>query len=762
MKAVLCLSKICILVVAVVGSAYAGDDYSYEKLNELAPPKPVKEHFLKKWLSPPLKQRGDFKVKSFKRMTAVAGRVYPIATLNYFQMPAKDFKDWQVLSLIERGFEVKWKKKLGKTHASIEGYWPGANRYMRYSFKKEGNHLHLVLSSLRVGYWDATYPETLFMEKAFFNQTKKTSYYQRHFFLNFVTSFIPEAKAQGNPFSFLGGGTNPTPGGGTSNNPLVGVGPDFSGIEDGIENLNSSMMDFNTNFEVLTTQFDSLNTNIEGANVNWGDTNDQIAAIQGSLQDGIDRFDENWDETNRIAQEGVDELANTTAVMDENWDRTNAEFARANDLAAKALDPKHMFTLAAATSAGAVLGATLAQTAIDLMVMGAGAVLEAITGAKAKEERWERFKEARQAWEKNLETAKNLEKVLDNFLLSQAMMREIKKSLPEDQQDKLTREDLISHLSINTRILKKRLKQKEDKFMNTDSIACEQLYAEQMTEIEKLINQQEGLKKVLEACNFSIYDDDYFCDQLPRLLGKLAEAEAQLAQYRLDILSARAEWAEHERERVEDMADQMERLNEGKPQEDFIKEQKRTAKTTLDLYMDGLAGRRAAWVDQCEDFVDEVKKEKDPVVLAAICDNRYEDWSLRDQCKSHFAVGRWAPTDRKVEVCEKAYDNSVLGKRHEEMALRAQASYERKVQRIESSRSNFRRDYLMNLEVEDQRLLSYFNFFEDIQEQQFCFENPNEVKCKDKSQVKFMGPFYVKDRAKVKLREICGLNSFLE
>ena len=85
---------------------------------------------------------------------------------------------------------------------------------------------------------------------------------------------------------------------------------------------------------------------------------------------------------------------------------------------------------------------------------------------------------------------------------------------------------------------------------------------------------------------------------------------------------------------------------------------------------------------------------------------------------------------------------------------------ERRIAGHEQSRGQNRSNYLMILEVENQRLGSYQRFFDDIYEQQYCFENPNNKDCQEKSKVKFMGPFYVKDRAKVKLKEICGIEEF--
>lgn len=142
--------------------------------------------------------------------------------------------------------------------------------------------------------------------------------------------------------------------------------------------------------------------------------------------------------------------------------------------------------------------------------------------------------------------------------------------------------------------------------------------------------------------------------------------------------------------------------------------------------------------------------------------------SLNETCAKTFIIDKFSHDDsfhdknqKKRKICRDAHDGSYLGKRFERNEFRSKDMRDKKIKGYEQNRGQNRRNYLMNLEVENQRLTSFQRFFDEIYEQQLCFENPENPECQEKAKIKFMGPFYVKDRAKVKLKEICGLDDFL-
>ena len=69
------------------------------------------------------------------------------------------------MDLIELRFDKKWRRKIGKFHSSLQGHWPGGNRYMRYSFYEQADQITMTIFSGRIGYWNSTYSEALGIEK---------------------------------------------------------------------------------------------------------------------------------------------------------------------------------------------------------------------------------------------------------------------------------------------------------------------------------------------------------------------------------------------------------------------------------------------------------------------------------------------------------------------------------------------------------------------------------------------------------------------
>jgi len=459
---------------------------------------------------------------------------------------------------------------------------------------------------------------------------------------------------------------------------------------------------------------------MQNANNNWANTNTQIG-----------NANTNWDNTNTQMQNA-----------NNNWAETNRQYARTNDIAEKMLDPKHMFTLAAATSAGAVFGATLANLVIDGVVAGAKAIWNLITDAKNKAERWEKFKKAREGWEKMNESVKKLEKLLDNFLMSQELMQKIQDSIKPEEKHLLSREKLISHLSVAHRRTKKRKAQLEKIFDTTTDMACEEKIAKKLDEVEKLMANSSNLKKFLQQQQFEIYNNKMFCNQLQKIMGKIGEAEAALQTYRINILNAREEWEDHNEDRIEEMADAIERINDEDTAEDFMERRVENAEKLFETLKDGIEEHEDNWIDECK--------------------TKHPDWNRRfgghNGSNANFARMR---NRRKIrKACEATY-KSKFGQRN---ALRISEAKRAMEKKIAIAKKDFEKTRNMPLEidtsVEDSRLIAYYKWFSDLEEQQYCYTHRSEEKCKRAGRVKFMGPFYVMDRAKARLQNICGMTEY--
>ncbi|MCO4792210.1 MAG: hypothetical protein KC493_00755 [Bacteriovoracaceae bacterium] len=703
----------------------------------------VPSYFLKRWTATPVKVKKEkgktiARSKVFRRYAMVGGKVFSIGTVTFFQVKKKKTDKLTAETFLSLksayGEDERWTtKKIGKTMV-VEGPWKKGNRYFRFYITELKESLSISTASFRLGYQDSVGPESLIIQRGMAETANK----KRHFSIFNFVSPISEAQAQFGGWPFGGGS-----GTGSGGNPL-----DFSDLTTSVDQLNNNFGQINNQLTQTNTQlgnannnWNNTNTELGNANNNWNNTNTQIGNANqnwNNTNTQIGNANTNWNNSNQNWANSNTQMANAN----QNWAETNRQYARTNDIAEKMLDPKHMFTLAAATSAGAVFGATLANLVIDGVVAGAKAIWNLITDAKNKAERWEKFKKARKGWEKMNQAVRKLESLLDNFLMSQELMQKIQESIRPEDKHKLSRESLISHLSISHRRLKKRKTLLEDIFDSTTDMRCEEIVAKKLDEVEKLMTNASNLKKFLNLQQFEVYNDKMFCDKLQGIMGKLGEAEAALQSYRINILNAREEWEEHNEDRIEDMADAIERINDEDTAEDFMDQRIENAEELFETLEDGLEDHEDNWVDNCK--------------------TSHPDWNKRFNShrngSNNFARSR---NRRKIrKACEVKY-KAEFGQRNAKRLSDAKIAMNKK---ITLAKRDFQRSRNTPIEidtsVEDGRLLSYYKWFSDIEEQQHCYTHREKDKCKRAGKVKFMGPFYVLDRAKARLQNICGHDQY--
>ena len=739
-------------------------------------------NFLKKWAATPTKGTAQTgRAKIFQRFTATGGHLYSIGSITFMQYPAKDKLSYDdiVGDIPDAYGEKTWTKTIRGKSLVVEGIWKKGNRYIRYDVTR-GDRFHTIsIFTGRIGYLDSLLPEAKLIQENLARANPKVA--DRSFLKNFLG--IPEAQAAGLG-DLLGGGIGASGSGGG------GVLPDLTELNQSMDSLSQSFEELNTQVQIsnqnmntanqnwnqtnqqlndttqvidknwsnTNTQLDSANQNwnntntqlnsanqnwnntnqvidknwsdtntqINSANQNWNNTNNQINNANQNWSNTNKIVDKNWAETNKQLEAANQNWADTNKIVDKNWQETNRQMERANNLAERMADPKNAFTLAAATSAGMVFGATLANLAIDGVVMGAKLVWDLLTDTSGKKERWDKFKEARQNWEKTAETAKNLEKILDQFLTTQELLGNIQNSIVPDEQDKLSRENLITHLSQRTRKLEKIKKDLEAEYAIATDEKCEMLISNKIDEADKMINSSKTIKEYLNKQNYKVYNNQVFCDDLKGIMGKLGEAESALQTYRLNILNARDQWEKENAKDRSKMDDTTERVNDRSVQEKTRDERIRNADKDYKRVLEGLTEEKERFVTDCK--------------------------------KSYSVFQNMSGKARNE--CELKYSDK-FNKRDEEMKAEALRAKDRK---IENARRDFedssKRFIHFSQDIEDSKLQSYYKWFADLEKQQYCFTHREEQECKDLGAVKFMGPFYVKNRAKVKLKEICGVDEF--
>lgn len=704
-----------------------------------------------KWMATPLNSndKNNSESKIFKRYVTAGVHVYEVGSVTYFKTPVQDELPDNMVETIEKAYGGKdWRSYKTGNELVIEGIWEGANRFIRYQISQQDKILVVTMATLRIGYLDTINSEANYIQSTMIKwghqgqvlkkKIKKVSA------IDLLIMTIATAQAID-----LSGLIGQSPGVGSNSGGLpTGLG----GMDPGeLSKFSNSMDQFSQSFDSLSVQVEAANANMATSNVNWGNTNEQLEGANknwdgtnkqleganknwGDSNKQAEGANKNWSDSNKQISDFNANVDKMNSTVDKNWNETNRQYARTNDLAEKMLDPKHMFTLAAATSAGAVFGATLANLVIDGVTAGAKFVWDLITDTSGKKDRWEKFTEARKKWDETLTNAQKLEKLLDQFLMNHELMKKVKDALTPEEKAALTRENLISHLSIRNRKLGKTKKQIEKLYEETEIPACETYYAKQLDKIESMSSFGTDLKGYLEKQTFNTYDDSMFCDQLSAIFNKLGEAEAAIQSYRLNILNSRAEWEDRNEENIEKTADTVNRLAKPGTHKDFMKKRIDNAKDFYEELEDAVKVKRKAWVDTCA--------KRNP---------KYETNHFHNDDNNY----NWRNSKIEKE-CEKSYKEN-FDTSDKERLERAKASRDLK---IEQAKRDFEislsRPVEINPEAEDQRLVAYYKWFRDLEDQQYCYVNKDEKKCKDSATAKFMGPFYVKDRAKVKLKELCG------
>lgn len=689
-------------------------------------------------------------IQILERFILAGPKSYGIGTMTL----TKAVKDPESIATIvndlknESGFKFKRSFQYeGITFVEMD--WKKGNRLMRYAISDVGDYRLISISSYRPGYAKISSPESAAIQLKWHQyeklQGKRTS-------AILFDAVFPKANAQSSPipgFDFspildsISGseiGTSNLTGGVTTIDQNLNVNVtgaidvsgdvNVSGLSEPIDRLGDITSDSLDRVDQISR--DSLSEVDRIA----GDSLSEVDRIAGDSLNEVDRIsrdrlneadqiiDDSLSEADRIAQETMDRVdANvedalrqadeTTQMVDKNWTETNKQFERANDIAAKLADPKHAFLLAGATAAGAVIGSTVATLAVQGVVKGLDWLIEKITDAKGKEERWQLFREAREKWEETMDNSRNLETSIDQFLLFNDVLKTIKDRLPEPEKSNLTIENVIAQFGREILLKKKRREQLYQEFMNTKSASCEAELSIKLQQMDGLINNMGMVMGHLQEHKknnpgVNIFDDRYFCDQLGEMLRNLVDAESALQRYRMLMIAGQTEWRERALTDFEDLRDRTNDFNERQ---------------------DG----------------DYESREKSQIT------NRYDTniGAMKRQYRQACQAQKTEPYNRCYDAKWNSPDAQAQRQRWEE----AKTSELKALQ----DRSNYRskNPLGLNTDVEAQRLERYRNWFQELEDQQFCAQNPNDERCLELNQFRFNGVFYNKERAFDRMNQVC-------
>jgi len=236
--------------------------------------------------------------------------------------------------------------------------------------------------------------------------------------------------------------------------------------------------------------------------------------------------------TNCLSTQLVTTITNQGAAANANWASTNA-------ILGNFLQPKSAFIWAAAGATGAMLGSLAVSAAVDGIVAGGSALLEAIIHAKTEAEILASFKTARETWDNISTSAQELERSIDIAIELHDASRELLKSdeirtrqrpgeLPNQTLERLIRSELAEKQA--------RLSLMNDELKSAISTGSPEQIEACSSQVGDLIAETEILKTLKDNLQLSFNQDAQWCRELERKFDQLLLAEQKLQQVRARVL----------------------------------------------------------------------------------------------------------------------------------------------------------------------------------------------------------------------------------
>jgi len=567
------------------------------------------------------------KVRLYKRFYQDAKRAYPIGQVSHLESAIKDKQTFNQYAqeVGESAKKLYRPKKLVQRRYQdsyvFEGFWEKGNRFFKYFVWENAGKRHTSIAMFRISYGDKLYVESELFQRTLYlknsNKLKTSS-------VDIIDLLIGKAWAQSScncsPGDFLclllctssggsnGGGTGGGVGGllsGTidvNTNTNVSVGLDaptnslFSGFLSEMTSLNTNISAFNTyadqnwdqtnaNWQETNNQLGNANQNWANSNTNWSETNRVLEDTRQEFANFNQMIDRNWAESNQVLDQRMGEF---NQILDQRWGESNAiiedQMQQANDILKHAMKPENAFVLAAATGAGAALGATLVNFAVDGVVFGIKKLISLFKPNMNDEQKLAAFQKAIENYEKVSGAHKQLEDVLENLPLMIKMSKQLQK----------TREDTA--FSLDDLRVEKELKQYEinaardlevqllSDVNNPNRMVCAREAIKNRIQLE---DQLKDMNKLVDYLQNNTDLEKKFCGDLQNIWRKYLDAEMSLAALRrklalpdlqANFLTFKAEQLKEMRENNRDISSAREGNRLRSQIEDIAKETRDDAK----------------------------------------------------------------------------------------------------------------------------------------------------------------------------------------
>ncbi len=578
------------------------------------------------------------KVRLYKRFYQDAKRAFPIGQVSHlesdikekqtFNQYAKEVGDaakklYRPKNLVQRRYQDSY---------VFEGFWEKGNRFFKYFVWENAGKRHTSIAMFRISYGDKLYVESELFQRTLYlknsNKLKTSS-------VDLLDLLIGKAWAQSgcscSPGDFLclllctssGGSTGGSTGGiggllsGTIDvNTNVNVGLDgqtnslFSGFLTEMTSLNTNISAFNTyadaNWQETNNQLGNANQNWSNSNANWQDTNQILDQTRQEFANFNQMIDRNWAESNQVLDQRMGEF---NQILDQRWGESNAiiedQMQQANDILKQAMKPENAFILAAATGAGAALGATLVNFAVDGVVFGIKKLISLFKPDMNDEQKLAAFQNAIENYEKVSGAHKQLEDVLENLPLMIKMSKQLEK----------TREDTA--FSLDDLRVEKELKQYEINAArdlevllladvnNPNRMVCAREAIKNRIQLE---DQLKDMNKLVDYLQNNTDLETKFCGDLQNIWRKYLDAEMSLAALRrkLALPDLQANFLTFKAEQLKEMRENNRDISSAREGNRLRSQIEEIAKDTRDDAKDEVKHARNSLLSLCRNGISRV------------------------------------------------------------------------------------------------------------------------------------------------------------
>lgn len=508
---------------------------------------------------------GGNTIRSIERKITTPYSRYTVASVTMMEL---NFEGDQSLDSTRSFLQKEYKltglqeKKYNNAYR-FEGYNETTRRQVVIFVSFSKNKIRVSNAVYRPTYGRTIALEVELIHRKYHNVDDRVSFLKK---IKISLPFIEEAYAQtdctkcaGNPMCLLlcrsansgsNAGTGVLTGGGTgsSSSGFSFGGLSLDGIQQELNNTNSQLNVLNGNISVANSNWGNTNTQIEGANANWANTNGQINIANqnwANTNTQIGVFNQNHAKTNEElakANQNLEQtnknIENLTNVVDKNaqkaleesqaWramtEKESAEWRalmkeqsdKGLAIAEKMSNPNHLFKMATYSAAGAVLGASVANLAIQGVTAAVGFLWKWATGelkTMKQEELLKEFAQAMKVYSDSSAISKGLEASIDSVLSNLALHKKFQ----------LENSEVLANIQ---------------KYVITTEFEIEDARknkcVDDLVKLNQKMTEFQSLAKILDMAD----PQKQMCIDLKEMFRKLAEVEGVLQNARPNLLKA--------------------------------------------------------------------------------------------------------------------------------------------------------------------------------------------------------------------------------